>query len=175
MVPPFPFQPNAPYPVVNIIRQARKGVARRRADEVAEIVGLTNIEMAKILNMSVRGLHGKSADELLNQASSERLLLLERLIQHGLSVFDGDTTSLGLWLRTPLKELAYRATEEEKAGPISIRKAGGFVPSRNPTDPPADLAHDDPAPQPPLSILDTVVGFSLAEDVLGRIEWGIIG
>lgn len=199
MLPPFSVRPDAPQPVAKIIRQARQGVLRRRVDEVAGLVGLTDIEMAKILNMSVRSLHGKDNKEVLNLASSERLLLLERLIQRGLAVFDGNADSLSRWLRTPLNELAYREGADEAAEPIAIREAGSYSPlpwsvssqtdmvvrsvggyvhtaqTMDETQPMDEVAEPAPVPQTPLSALDTVLGFSLVEDVLGRIEWGIVG
>ena len=167
--------------VSDLIRQARQGVLRRRVDEVARLVDLTDKEMARILNMSVRGLHGKSATEPLTLAAGERLLLLERLIQHGLSVFDGRADLLSRWLRTPLTELAYREGANLASQPISVRDLGQFgdliEPAFKPIQPvkiPAPLA-SSLVPQSPLAVLDTVSGFSLAEDVLGRIEWGITG
>jgi len=174
---------NKPYqrPVTDLIRRARKGVLRQQVDEIAQLVGLTDKEMAHILNMSVRGLHGKSTDEQLTLAASERLLLLERLIQHGLAVFDGRADQLSSWLHTPLAELGYRDyTDEagEPTGPASVRDMGSFTKSavveQNSTQ--QNTANLSPVvPQSPLAVLDTVSGFSLAEDVLGRIEWGIIG
>ena len=166
---------NTSRPVVDLIRQARLGVARRRVDEVGAKVGLTDIEMARILNMSVRSLHGKANSERLNLASSERLLLLERLIQHGLSVFDGKADLLNRWLHTPLAELAYRAGGDEISQPFSIQQAGNFSPPAQDTPGVQRPIQKAPDPQTPLAVLDTVVGFSLAEDVLGRIEWGIVG
>lgn len=171
----LPISLNTARPVVDLIRQARLGVARRRVDEIAARVGLTDIEMARILNMSVRSLHGKANNERLNLASSERLLLLERLIQHGLSVFDGKADLLNRWLHTPLAELAYRVGGDEPPQPFSIRKAGSFMPSAHNTPGVHRPAPKTPDPQTPLAVLDTVVGSSLAEDVLGRIEWGIVG
>lgn len=171
----LPLRSDMARPGVELIRQARKGVLRRRVDEVAGKVGLTDIEMARILNMSVRSLHGKANSETLNLASSERLLLLERLIHHGLAVFDGKADLLSRWLRTPLAELAYRTGGDEPDAPLSIREAGSFTepPPLHKGIPPVSQA--TPTPQTPLAVLDTVVGFSLAEDVLGRIEWGIVG
>ncbi len=171
----LPLRSDMARPGVDLIRQARKGVLRRRVDEVAGKVGLTDIEMARILNMSVRSLHGKATSETLNLASSERLLLLERLIQHGLAVFDGKAELLGRWLRTPLAELAYRTEGDEPGELLSIRKAGSFSEPRQPFEGTPATSQGTPTPQTPLAVLDTVVGFSLAEDVLGRIEWGIVG
>ena len=166
----LPIRTSAARPGADIIRLARLGVARRRVDEIAGKVGLTNIEMARILNMSVRSLHGKANNERLNLASSERLLLLEQLIQHGLSVFDGKADMLNRWLHTPLAELAYRTGGDEPPKPFSIRDAGSFS---QPEYEPQSIQKPSgkaPAPQTPLDIMDTVVGFSLADDVLGRIE-----
>ncbi|WP_184180195.1 antitoxin Xre-like helix-turn-helix domain-containing protein [Rhabdobacter roseus] len=52
MQPLFPVRPDSP--ATKRIRQARRGVLRRQVDEVAQRVGLTDIEMARVLNMSVR-------------------------------------------------------------------------------------------------------------------------
>ena len=165
-------------PVSNLIRQARQGVLRRRVDEVARLVNLTDIDMARILNMSVRSLHGKAATERLSPATSERLLLLERLVQHGLSVFDGRADMLGRWLRTPLAELAYRDGADDATPAITfcVRDMGSFSePEQTQTETVQIESPTGLVLQSPLAVLDTVSGFSLAEDVLGRIEWGIIG
>jgi len=170
-------------PIGNLIQQARKGVIRRQVDEIARLVGLTDIEMARILNMSVRGLHGKTATESLNLSASERLLLLERLVQHGLLVFDRRADLLGRWLRTPLPELAYRednnTDEPQQTGSISLLALGSFSepiqPVHQSTEQQYTSEKETLIPQTPLSVLDTVSGFSLVDDVLGRIEWGIVG
>ncbi len=184
MHPAFSTRSDAARPVNDLIQQARQGIVRRRVDEVARLVGLTDKEMARILNMSVRSLHGKTDSELLTSAASERLLLLERLIQHGLSVFDGRADVLSRWLRTPLAELSYREEVDTVAAanerePIPVRSLGQFnepTPVYAPTD--VQKSADESSfvvPQSPLAVLDTVSGFSLAEDVLSRIEWGIVG
>lgn len=168
-----PVSAYATRPLTSLIRQARQGVARRRVDELAKLAGLTDKDMARILAMSVRSLHGKAPADLLTPAAGERLLLLERLIQHGLQVFDGRTDLLNNWLRTPLAELAYREGADV-ASPVSARSLGGFnEPAIASSQPANDVV---PAiPQSPLAVLDMVSGFSLADDVLGRIEWGIAG
>lgn len=117
-----------------LVDQARTGVERGKADELARKVGLTDKEMARILNLSERTLHRLQPQVLLDSNASERLLLLEGLIRHGLDVFDGRVEVLGRWLRVPLTELRRQA---------------------------------------PLSLLDTVTGFSMVHAVLGRIEHGI--
>ncbi|CAN5836439.1 DUF2384 domain-containing protein [soil metagenome] len=92
-----------------VIKQARAGVERGKADEVAQLIGLTDKEMARILNLSERTLHRLRPEALLDSNASERLLLLERLLQHGLEVFDGRAEVLGRWLRVPLSELQRQA------------------------------------------------------------------
>lgn len=88
-----------------MIQQVRLGLERGKADEVARKIGLTDKEMAPILNLSERTLHRLRPDSLLDNNSSERLLLLEQLLDHGLDVFDGRADVLGRWLRIPLSEL----------------------------------------------------------------------
>lgn len=168
-------------PVTDLIQQARQGVLRRRVDEIAQVIDLTDKEMAHILGMSVRSLHGKSGADALTLAASERLLLLERLIQHGLAVFDGRSDLLSRWLHTPLHELGYRETTTENTEPasISLHDMGGFEEPKPVYERSSTLSVSETqvaiVPQSPLVVLDTVSGFSLVDDVLGRIEWGIAG
>lgn len=93
----------------SLVEQARAGVDRAKADEVAGLVGLTDREMARILNLSERTLHRIQPDTRLDSNASERLLLLEALIRHGLDVFDERGAVLGRWLRVPLPELRRQA------------------------------------------------------------------
>ncbi|AQG78990.1 antitoxin Xre-like helix-turn-helix domain-containing protein [Spirosoma montaniterrae] len=92
-----------------IVEQARAGVSRARADELARPLGLTDKEMARMLNLSERTFHRLRPDARFDSNASERLLLLEVLIQHGLSVFDGRADVLGRWLHGPLPELRDQA------------------------------------------------------------------
>lgn len=92
-----------------IVEQSRAGLSRAKADEVARPIGLTDKEMARILNLSERTLHRLRPDARLDSNASERLLLLEVLIKHGLDVFDGRTDVLGRWLHGPLPELRRQA------------------------------------------------------------------
>ncbi|RYF59592.1 MAG: DUF2384 domain-containing protein [Cytophagaceae bacterium] len=124
------------YTPYTVIDKSRQGVPRAEADRVAKLAGLTDIEVARILNMSIRNLHRLKADDKLARDASERLLLLTNLLRHGLDVFDGDAETLAGWLRSPIRELNS---------------------------------------QSPLFLLDTTTGFGLVDDVLGRIEHGIVG
>lgn len=126
----------AVYTPYTVIDKSRQGMLRSEADKVAQLTGLTDLELARILNMSVRNLHRLKADDKLARDASERLLLLTNLLKHGLDVFDEDAQTLAEWLRSPIRELNT---------------------------------------QSPLSLLDTTTGFGLVDDVLGRIEHGIVG
>lgn len=92
-----------------IVEQTRAGVSRAKADEIARPLGLTDKEMARILNLSERTLHRLRPDARLDSNASERLLLLDVLIKHGLDVFDGRMDVLGRWLHGPLPELRRQA------------------------------------------------------------------
>ncbi len=130
----------SPHPTVYapfaVIDKSRQGVLRSEADRVAGLAGLTDIELARILNMSIRNLHRLKPDNRLSRDASERLLLLNNVVQHGLEVFENDAETVGGWLRAPIRELNN---------------------------------------QSPLYLLDTTTGFGLVDDVLGRIEYGIVG
>lgn len=92
-----------------IVEQTRAGLIRAKADEIARPVGLTDKEIARILNLSERTLHRLRPETRLDSNASERLLLLEVLIRHGLDVFDGRADVLGRWLHGPLPELRRQA------------------------------------------------------------------
>ena len=87
-----------------LIIRIRKDESRSRVDEVAGRVGLTDKEMARILNLSERSLHRQAADKTLDLNKTERLLL-EELIMHGLSTFDERKDVLARWLRDPRPSL----------------------------------------------------------------------
>ena len=104
------------HPIENrpaLIARIRQGESRSRVDEVAGRVGLTDKETAKILNLSERSLHRQAADKTLDPNKTERLLLLEELIQHGLSTFDERQDVFARWLRAPRPSLG-------KVAPVSL-------------------------------------------------------
>lgn len=125
-----------PFSEQEIIRRSRQGVLRSESDRVAALVGLTDKEMAIALGLSASYLHRLKTDQLVSREASERLSLLENLLQHALDTFDNRASTVLSWLRTPLREL------------------------------------ED---QTPLQTLDTVTGYRLVDDVLGRIDYGIFG
>ncbi|WP_439554906.1 antitoxin Xre/MbcA/ParS toxin-binding domain-containing protein [Dyadobacter sp.] len=118
----------------SLIRISREGVLRSEADEVSDLVGLTDNEIAFVLGMTPRNLHRIQADKKLGTDASERLLLLRNVLVHALDTFEGKAGTVRNWLRTPILEL------------------------------------DD---QSPLQLMDTITGFGLVDDVLGRLDYGL--
>lgn len=117
-----------------VIKTSREGVFRSVADEVSELVKLTDNEMAYLLGMTPRNLHRIPSDKRLGTDASERLLLLKNVLIHALDTFEGKENIVRNWLKTPLNEL------------------------------------DD---QTPLQLMDTITGFGLVDDVLGRLDYGL--
>lgn len=130
------YVPYGPTPTsdFNVIRTSREGVVRSLVDQVSQMVGLMDNEMAYILGMTPRNLHRILSDKRLSTEASERLLLLRNILIHALDTFEGKRNIVLNWLRTAIPEL------------------------------------DD---QSPLTLLDTVTGFSLVDDVLGRLDYGL--
>ena len=117
-----------------VIKTSREGVLRSAADEVSELVKLTDNEMAYLLGMTPRNLHRIPSDKRLGTDASERLLLLKNVLIHALDTFEDREMVVRSWLRTPLNEL------------------------------------ND---QTPLQMMDTITGFGMVDDVLGRLDYGL--
>ena len=101
-------QPVRPFNEQQIISRSRQGVLRAEADRVASLVGLTDKEMAAAIGLSLSYLHRLKPEQRISQDASERLSLLENLLQHTLDTFDGRATTVLGWLRSPLRELEYQ-------------------------------------------------------------------
>lgn len=91
-----------------IIARSRQGVLRAEADRVAALIGLTDKEMAAALGLSASYLHRLKTDQRISREASERLSLLENLVEHALDTFDGRVATGLNWLRTPLRELDHQ-------------------------------------------------------------------
>lgn len=102
------FQPVRPFNEQEIITRSRQGVLRAEADRVAALVGLTDKEMAAAIGLSPSYLHRLKTEQRISRDASERLLLLENLLQHALDTFEGQTSTVLSWLHTPLRELEYQ-------------------------------------------------------------------
>jgi putative toxin-antitoxin system antitoxin component (TIGR02293 family) len=117
-----------------VIKNSREGVLRSVVDQVADMVKLTDNEMAYLLGMTPRNLHRIPYEKRLGTDPSERLLLLKNILIHALDTFDGRDSVVRHWLRTSLAEL------------------------------------ND---QSPLQMMDTITGFGMVDDVLGRLDHGL--
>lgn len=106
-LPPYS-RPTAPFSDREIILRSRQGVLRAEVDRVAALIGLTDKEMAAALGLSASYLHRLKTDQRISQDASERLLLLENLLQHALDTFEGRAPTVLGWLRVPLRELDYQ-------------------------------------------------------------------
>lgn len=171
----------------DLIVQARQKVPRSRIDAVAVLGGLTKKEMALVLGVTERNLYNYHQGDL-SVSLSERLLLLEKLFQHGLAVFDDNRPVFYQWLRTPLAELAtpeagfaapasrYQprplAEMGTKEGPVHLATAATARRERL-TKQTTAVGAAEPAYPTPLSLLDTTTGCKLVDNVFIRIEAGV--
>ena len=73
---------------MEIIALAKKGLPKRSVDVMAKSVGLTDREMARILNISERTFHRYKSDTMLDTAATERLLKPFLLYKKGEEVFE---------------------------------------------------------------------------------------
>jgi putative toxin-antitoxin system antitoxin component (TIGR02293 family) len=87
---------------MEIIALAKKGLPKRSADVMAKGVGLTDREMARILNISERTFHRYKSETMLDTAATERLLQLFLLYKKGEEVFE-DIEKFKRWVRRPLR------------------------------------------------------------------------
>lgn len=174
------------FPTHDLILQARRKLPRDQVDRIALLGGLTKKEMARILGVTERNLYNQHQGDL-SVPLSERLLLLEKLFQHGLDVFDGRREAFFQWLRTPLAELATpevgfaapatpyspRAIQEmgTKESPPDLTQAAASRRTRL-QQAPATAAQPSSFPTP-LSLLDTITGYKLVDNVFIRIEAGV--
>lgn len=85
-----------------IIEAARRGIPRKKVDVLAKAIGLTDREMARILNISERTFHRYKDDTLLDTSSSERLLQLTLLYRKGEETFD-TLEKFKRYMRRPLQ------------------------------------------------------------------------
>lgn len=174
------------FPTNDLILQARRKLPRAHVDQIAALAGLTKKEMARILGVTERNLYNQHQGDL-SVPLSERLLLLEKLFGHGLAVFDGQQAAFYEWLRTPLAELA---TPELGFAPPTTPYTPKPIAEMGTKQAPADLlaaaadrrarlaqrpvaTADKPAYPTPLSVLDTITGYKLVDNVFIRIEAGV--
>ena len=93
---------------LQLIDRSRQGIAGTEADRIARLLGVSDKEMAPLLNQSIATLHRQAKAGRLDAATSERLLLLARLAMYGATVFQ-DQGKFTRWLRRPLRLLGERS------------------------------------------------------------------
>ena len=87
---------------LDLIEFSRKGLSRAAVDLVAKKLSLTDREMARILNISERTFHRYTPDTQLDTSSTERLLKLMLLYQHGEEVF-ANLEDFKPWMRQSMR------------------------------------------------------------------------
>lgn len=87
---------------LDLIELSRKGLSRAAVDLVAKKLSLTDREMARILNISERTFHRYTLDTQLDTSSTERLLKLMLLYQHGEEVF-ANLEDFKPWMRQSMR------------------------------------------------------------------------
>jgi putative toxin-antitoxin system antitoxin component (TIGR02293 family) len=88
---------SGPAAVIALIGQARAGLAASSLRELGQ-----RLELAMLLGTTERTLARRfHINDKLTKAESERLLLLQRLVVHGVDVFE-DQDKFNRWLRRPL-------------------------------------------------------------------------
>ncbi|MCU0467202.1 MAG: DUF2384 domain-containing protein [Arcicella sp.] len=87
---------------LDLIELSRRGVNKAAVDLVAQKLSLTDREIARILNISERTFHRYTTDTQLDTSSTERLLKLMLLYQHGEEVFS-NLEDFKPWMRQSMR------------------------------------------------------------------------
>jgi putative toxin-antitoxin system antitoxin component (TIGR02293 family) len=113
-----------PFPTLltplQLIDRSRQGLVGTEAGRIAGLLGVSDKEMAPLLNQSVATFHRQAKSGRLDAATSERLLLLGRLANYGASVFQ-DQGKFTRWLRRPLRLLHDRSPFELMDSPTGVQ------------------------------------------------------
>lgn len=104
--------PTSSLTALQLINYSRQGLSGAETGRIAAMLGVSDKEMARLLNQSVATFHrqakaGQTGVDRLDPATSERLLLLARLAAYGTEVFQ-DQGKFTRWLRRPLRLLEDR-------------------------------------------------------------------
>lgn len=112
-------EPLAP---LQLIDRSRQGLPAIDAERVAELLAVSDKEMARLLNQSVATFHrqARAGAPLLDAVTSERLLLLGRLATYGVEVFQNQG-KFTRWLRRPLRLLADQAPIDLMASSTGVQ------------------------------------------------------
>lgn len=89
---------------LQIVHDARSGIKVDYFFKLGETMGLTSLDMSKVINVSLRTLQRYDDHFILDADSSSKVLQLKILNVKGLEVF-GDQLSFNVWLKLPNPEL----------------------------------------------------------------------
>lgn len=105
---------------LQLIDQSRQGIVGTETGRVASLLGVSDKEMAPLLNQSVATFHRQAKTGRLDAPTSERLLLLGRLATYGATVFH-DQGKFTRWLRRPLRLLGDRSPLNLMDSPTGVQ------------------------------------------------------
>lgn len=117
----FPFNQGIPFKLspLSLIDRSRRGLDSSETDRIAGLLDVNDKEMARLLNQSVSTFRRHAKTGRLDAATSERLLMLGRLVSHGVMVFR-DSGKFTRWLRRPLHLLADREPLDLMDSPTGV-------------------------------------------------------
>ena len=85
---------------MQLVETARSGVSKQTLLNISKLSGLSIKEMAELLPVSLRTIQRYKADDMLEPAVSERVLLIAEVLAKAFNVF-GALEDLQHWLHTP--------------------------------------------------------------------------
>lgn len=109
-----------PLTALQLIDRSRQGLMSTEAGHIAGLLGVTDKEMARLLNQSVATFHRQAKAGRLDAPTSEKLLLLGRLAGYGATVFQ-DQGKFNRWLRRPLRLLGDRSPLDLLDSPTGVQ------------------------------------------------------
>ncbi len=102
---------NAVENVADFIRCIRAGVPKKALDNLVEVTGIGNSEMAGIVRTSERTLRRYSANQKLNAEQSERVIELAKVYSRGEEVF-GSLDSFREWMNSTVLAFGNKKPKE---------------------------------------------------------------